>query len=153
MTPCVLEMFPLAIDARLAWVHMPKERPCVVLRCTPPPWSSVHNGTTTAPFVPMPKEPPRVVLRYRPPPGSCVHNGTATAPFVAPIDHVHRQPTPGSSKSTHSEEPPPVLSMSKNTRRSPIQISLAIHPMQKQTCLTCSSPSHAPSSFEHQSYL
>ena len=106
MTPCVLDMFPVAINARTAWVSMPKEPPRVVLRYTPPSGFSVHNGTTTAPLVPMSKEPPRVVLHCTPPPGSCVHNGTAAAPFVTSTDQVHRQTTPTGSASTHVEELP-----------------------------------------------
>ena len=110
MTPCVLDMFPVAIETRPAWLPVPKEPPCVVLHCTSPPGSSVHNGTATAPFVPVPNEPPRAVFRCKAPSGPCVPNQTTAASFTTPSDHVHRQPTPASSTSTHGEEPPPLQS-------------------------------------------
>ena len=128
MTPCVLDMFPVAINARLAWVPLPKEPPRVVVRCTPPPESGPPSGTTNALFIPTFEEPPRFVLRCTRPPRSCFHNGTATAPLVTPTAQVHRQTTPTSSASTHSEEPPPSQSTSEECEN------------ESQTEFPCDSP-------------
>ena len=113
MTPCALNMFPLATNTPPAWIPVPKEPPCVILHCTPPPESSVHDETATLPFLPVLTEPPRAVSRWTPPPGSCVHNEPTTASFSTPIGHVRRQSAPASSTPTHGEEPPPLQSTSE----------------------------------------
>ena len=111
MTPCVPDMFPVAIHAGPKWMPVPKEPPRVVLRCTPPSGSGAHNVTTTAPVVPESEEPPRAPRRT-PPPGFCVPNGTATIPFATPTGQVHRQTAPPSSVSTSSDHLPPLQSSS-----------------------------------------
>ena len=111
MTPCVLDMFLVAIHASRKWMSVPEEPRRVVLRCTPSSGSGAHNVTTTAPVVPESEKPPRA-SRRTPPPGFCVPNGTATTPFATPTGQVHRQTTSPSSASTRSEDLPPTKCLS-----------------------------------------